>query len=531
MQFYKSLAFLASASAVFAQTAVPTNATLPPGLSTNAELILSYHDQNMASGASYKVDFALDASTGQKANMSVLLEVWINTNMTRVIPSNIDKLSNDSIAYISCDPEIYSQGNLNLTSTIQAATRKITPPDQSFGAIVLYSFYSAWCNYSATGSYNYTNVFVLPGQSSARLLETSLLAANAPQLAQISSPNISQNGTPIDTGDNSNNNNNSGPSAPPSTTVAMIILYSVTGIITLSFVLVIVSGALRARRHPERYGLLNLPGNAHQRRARGIARAMLETIPIVKFGEKEPMKFPRDVEQGTEMESQSRAESSLHDEEKGTSSDNVTQSSSGRASSSAIHPENPDAQAETLEMDDADNGLACSVCTEDFVKGQDLRVLPCNHKFHPECIDPWLLNVSGTCPLCRIDLRPPEAREDHVADQLEGYLNAESPQQPSQPDPATAQGSRFSIFLNRRRMVESTPAQRLRALRALRAHVRNTSSGVPEVPPINSTDSSSGSAEGNVTRSNRVSRFFGRGDEHASPTVASNSSSTPQRPE
>ena len=46
-----------------------------------------------------------------------------------------------------------------------------------------------------------------------------------------------------------------------------------------------------------------------------------------------------------------------------------------------------------------DNGLACSVCVEDFVKGQDIRVLPCQHKFHPECIDPWLLNVSGTCPL------------------------------------------------------------------------------------------------------------------------------------
>merc|ERR1711939_833497 len=42
----------------------------------------------------------------------------------------------------------------------------------------------------------------------------------------------------------------------------------------------------------------------------------------------------------------------------------------------------------------------CSICTEDFERGQDVRVLPCQHSFHPACIDPWLLNVSGTCPLC-----------------------------------------------------------------------------------------------------------------------------------
>jgi hypothetical protein len=28
-----------------------------------------------------------------------------------------------------------------------------------------------------------------------------------------------------------------------------------------------------------------------------------------------------------------------------------------------------------------------------------VRVLPCQHQFHPPCVDPWLVNVSGTCPL------------------------------------------------------------------------------------------------------------------------------------
>ena len=52
----------------------------------------------------------------------------------------------------------------------------------------------------------------------------------------------------------------------------------------------------------------------------------------------------------------------------------------------------------------------CIICTEDFEKGEDIRVLPCNHTFHPACVDPWLLGVSGTCPLCRIDLRPKDER-------------------------------------------------------------------------------------------------------------------------
>ena len=59
------------------------------------------------------------------------------------------------------------------------------------------------------------------------------------------------------------------------------------------------------------------------------------------------------------------------------------------------------AVAVAIQQDAAkqEEGLGCSICTEDFVKGEDVRLLPCNHQYHPECIDPWLLNVSGTCPL------------------------------------------------------------------------------------------------------------------------------------
>lgn len=44
-------------------------------------------------------------------------------------------------------------------------------------------------------------------------------------------------------------------------------------------------------------------------------------------------------------------------------------------------------------------GISCVICEEDFELGQNVRVLPCSHGYHPACVDPWLLNKSGTCPL------------------------------------------------------------------------------------------------------------------------------------
>lgn len=42
----------------------------------------------------------------------------------------------------------------------------------------------------------------------------------------------------------------------------------------------------------------------------------------------------------------------------------------------------------------------CSVCLEHFVVGQQLICLPCKHRFHPNCLTPWL-ELHAKCPYCR----------------------------------------------------------------------------------------------------------------------------------
>lgn len=204
--------------------------------------------------------------------------------------------------------------------------------------------------------------------------------------------------------ENSNNDTNT-LSKSPTTAVAMIILYSITGVITALFLMIIVVGAIRAHRHPERYGPRNVSGRSRQSRAKGIARAVLETLPIVKFGDKDDDKpaQSRDVELESARQPGHTSPPSLH-----VPSESIDDR---RVSSDAVDQEPELVKTETAgdhfkprveelgEGKNPENGLACSVCTDDFVRGQSVRVLPCNHKFHPECIDPWLLNVSGTCPL------------------------------------------------------------------------------------------------------------------------------------
>ena len=42
----------------------------------------------------------------------------------------------------------------------------------------------------------------------------------------------------------------------------------------------------------------------------------------------------------------------------------------------------------------------CSICLETFVEGDALICLPCSHRFHSACLDPWV-RTCGDCPYCR----------------------------------------------------------------------------------------------------------------------------------
>lgn len=47
-----------------------------------------------------------------------------------------------------------------------------------------------------------------------------------------------------------------------------------------------------------------------------------------------------------------------------------------------------------------ESGLSCAVCIAAYSSGEEIRVLPCGHRFHCACVDKWLVSQSKTCPLC-----------------------------------------------------------------------------------------------------------------------------------
>lgn len=304
---------------------------------------------------------------------------------------NFDALNkSETIAYVSCDrPDSSEVVNMvmSMTDTIRA--------------ILLYSLRGNCCGLQGS-NLKFNSIFTMgDAEEASDTLNTTRTSEG------IVRASIAGNWSMAKSDDDD-------PQGGSNSAVAMSILYSITGLITLLFLVIIATGAIRAHRYPERYGPRSgYGGRPRQSRAKGLARAVLETIPIVKFGDPTP---PNKLDPAFELEQQqsrsspdllARARLSAIPEEPRTPKnlqkditpkpaaipETTTMTTVGQSLDSA-RPVGGDAR-----HGPNDEHLGCSICTEDFLVGEDVRVLPCDHKFHPTCIDPWLINISGTCPL------------------------------------------------------------------------------------------------------------------------------------
>ncbi|KAI0762124.1 hypothetical protein BD413DRAFT_217414 [Trametes elegans] len=350
--------------------------------------------------------------------------------------------------------------------------------------------------------------------SSADVIHTAVVNHSVPKpgylFATLAAWNATDNSTDTgstssvaggDSGGNQGKNTN--------TSLAMIILYAITGCVSALFCIVIISGAIRAIRHPERYGPRSAetagfggaPGPfGAQSRARGLTRAILDTFPVVKFGRADgPGEAPSSIKDLESAESHElRYVPSTHKSDVATPVDGGSQDvdvelrvwqaaaseldSDGRpvgafASATGLPtlPHTPGADAEQEDpskrassssqvplavprppkpsgregekdvVPDAIGRETCPICIVDFEEGDDLRVLPCqgHHRFHQECVDPWLLELSSSCPLCRQDF---QALQTMMAAGDDGE-HLEPPHFPGAARPLSSAAARFSRYL------------------------------------------------------------------------------------
>lgn len=59
--------------------------------------------------------------------------------------------------------------------------------------------------------------------------------------------------------------------------------------------------------------------------------------------------------------------------------------------------------SETTNAYNEEEEECCAICLLEYQEGDKIRVFPCDHEFHKDCIDSWLEN-SSSCPTCRHSL-------------------------------------------------------------------------------------------------------------------------------
>ncbi|KAK2463261.1 hypothetical protein APHAL10511_004916 [Amanita phalloides] len=480
------LAFLVLLHATIAQAYIPAQATnfshASPDGSFNVTSASSIYLQWYLNGTTTdNVSYQLAGSQSDGISRGALIlfsEAFVNESTP---PTNAPW-----IAMIACDA---NATNASMELDIFTLAR-----DKGAKAALLYSSYSLACvinpEYADPEVFDHVfDIFSTQDLSTARLIELQLRQTDpahifrfynsqrlndseteinatltagypaAPGYLYAVLEAYNATGSPTITGGNitaTHTQASSNGTSSPSTALAMIVLYAITGCVSALFCVVIVSGAIRAIRHPERYGPRARFGadGSPQSRARGLTRAILDTFPVVKFGSV-PREAPdepagKDIEaqtsenNETELKVRERCEEDGHEKlptEQELREDMERHSLGGLGITNPSEPV-PDIQIEHIQeqlrppeqdsgpisssstrnnnevMPESIGTETCPICILDFEEGDDVRILPCEgqHRFHQSCVDPWLLKLSSSCPICRHDFH---ALETMLSNDLE----------------------------------------------------------------------------------------------------------------
>ncbi|KAI0744233.1 hypothetical protein C8Q80DRAFT_1106453 [Daedaleopsis nitida] len=458
---------------------------LPNGTTTTPWIALVSCDANSTNASEEDDIFTLARDRGAVAALlysTKSLSCFVNPEYSD--PANFDQVM-----------DIFATQSLSVSTLIESEFTQILGNNSKY-----YWYSPSLLNDSAQEIQTAIVDHTVPGKEQGQgFLFATLTASNATDPATEGDPIPSTN----DGGSGGTNNQPS-----PNTSLAMIILYAITGCVSALFCIVIISGAIRAIRHPERYGPRSAdafggpPGTfGAQSRARGLTRAILDTFPVVKFGRGDPVletaprtkdiesvesdRIPagngksasRDSDISNDMAVELREWQAVaaklddapekphiafaalptlpHTLER---EEDAQDTASHRASSSSSVPQviprppklaagaGPGAGVEKEVVPDAIGRETCPICIVDFEEGDDLRVLPCegHHRFHQECVDQWLLELSSSCPLCRQDF---QALQTMMSAGEEGDTLETPVQGPGASRPHSSTAARFSRYL------------------------------------------------------------------------------------
>jgi Ring finger domain len=140
-----------------------------------------------------------------------------------------------------------------------------------------------------------------------------------------------------------------------------------------------------------------------------VPKEMVDRMPIKIYGAASRVAIPPGEKQ-TSVHTSPRPSVDAHSRQ---SSSTIPASETGASQKSPTNDTTVEITQDTSDPEirpppqSFEESTCCAICLDDYVVDvTPVRHLPCNHIFHPHCIDPFLQTRSSLCPLCKRSVLP-----------------------------------------------------------------------------------------------------------------------------